>query len=115
MECLERVYNVSLLNPSDESKFHNEKPLTEMFESFTKVLYLHMGVGGGLIVNKSQVYPVCHKLYNPFVCLFVQNELKLSTCMQESDFTSFLKFAVNWLKFGFISSWLTGTTPPPTK
>ena len=46
MECLERVYNVSLLNPSDESKFHNEKPLTEMFESFTKVLYLHMGGGG---------------------------------------------------------------------
>ena len=42
MECLERVYNVSLSNPSDESKFHNEKPLTEMFESFAKVPYLYM-------------------------------------------------------------------------
>ncbi|XP_028403093.1 small glutamine-rich tetratricopeptide repeat-containing protein beta-like [Dendronephthya gigantea] len=33
MECLERVYKVSLTNPADVSRFHTEKPLTEIFES----------------------------------------------------------------------------------
>ena len=37
MECLERVYNVSLSNHSDESKFHIDRPLTEIFESATQV------------------------------------------------------------------------------
>ena len=35
MECLERVYNVSLKNPSDKSKFHADKSLIEIFESAT--------------------------------------------------------------------------------
>jgi hypothetical protein len=38
IECLERVYNVSLSNSSDVSKFHVDKPLTEIFESATKVI-----------------------------------------------------------------------------
>ena len=35
MECLERVYNVSLKNSSDKSKFHVEKSLIKIFESAT--------------------------------------------------------------------------------
>ena len=35
MECLERVYNVSLKNSSDKSKFHVEKSLIKIFESTT--------------------------------------------------------------------------------
>ncbi|CAB3990928.1 Small glutamine-rich tetratricopeptide repeat-containing beta [Paramuricea clavata] len=37
IECLERVYNVSLSNSSDVSKFHVDNPLTEIFESATKM------------------------------------------------------------------------------